>query len=411
MNQLGSSKDDSRRRGDDFGFSYKPRQSSGQYGRDGHYGGRDVGYGGRDSGYGGRDGGFWNRDGGYGGRTSGYGGRSGEYGGRENSFPAREIDGFGGRYDRTVERYQSGDRRPRSFDDRWYPDSRSRYRSPSDGYRFASPERFDPSRRQRFPSGQQYGFPGGDYDRFRYGRQYSGDRYGKESGSDRYGRYRIPSGFVEFDRHRFRDDRYSGRDFRLGDFVDRFGRGPGRYSQGQGRFSYPERYSYSGPLYTREQFRFPSGRSGLEFGRYDPRESRIPQGRYAYDDRRGIDDERFRQQGIPKSGGSGQGDLGRRGPEQFSRERHRRASLQEIPNINRRFEPPRLERLPTRSYRGSEEDKGGYEMQGGSRYQGGGVYGTPSRRDRMPAPIPPFSQPRQSYPTTLVRNETLCVFW
>jgi hypothetical protein len=67
--------------------------------------------------------------------------------------------------------------------------------------------------------------------------------------------------------------------------------------------------------------------------------------------------------------------------------------------MNRKIEPFTQQERKKSYPSGTSE----HEMQGGNEYQGGGVYGTQFGKDRMPPPIPPFSEPRSNYPATMVR--------
>ena len=302
----------------------------------------------------------------------------------------------------------------------------------------------------------RFGGSGQDFDRFeRYGR--GSDRFSQ--GSDRFERY--GQGYEPF-ANRFGQrysqiDKYGQRDNR----SDRFGQGYDRfdqYSQGQARGI----QGFERSAYGSDQFGNSSYRTGFDgdrqfdrryksdFGRFEPISGRFSgsekygRGRFfsaerRYSPSRERVDYRGDRYGQDQSGGrvrfEGEQDDYRR---PYPREKFRRASFSETgsrgdferfddrrdqfsgrkyddqfpsresqyrtessSNMNRKFEPYGQDRPFPRSY-SPGSPRGKFEMQGGSDYQGGALYGTQLGRDRMPPPIPPFSEPRSNYPATKV---------
>ncbi|KAF2351038.1 Transglutaminase N-terminal [Trinorchestia longiramus] len=332
----------------------------------------------------------------------------------------------------------------------------SRYGYGSDRYGYGS-NRFSREvigyGRQDFESGR-YGQGG---DRYNYGRErygYSSDKYGGSVGNRYgYGRNRYGYGVDRYsssgDRYGYGVDRssYSGRYGNGGDRggygVARFGYGKDQGGDGQGRLgSYQNGFPPSGrerygpgagrPFYDEgygsgtDRYRYESGRFGPRSLSGDRYGSRDQPGRVRFDNER-FDDGRRSEGGYPASRyqsgqfPDGQSDQERRDQSSGSRDFHGRTWPQRPAtsekfsrpedryrtdvdsNLNRRFDPAFKGRVsPPRSV--SERPSGDsrrFEMQGSSRFRGGSQQGTQLGRDRMPPPIPPFSEPRSNYPTTL----------
>ncbi|XP_018014264.1 hemocyte protein-glutamine gamma-glutamyltransferase isoform X2 [Hyalella azteca] len=361
---------------------------------------------------------------GYGSGRSGYGVDRYGYGSSRNN---REAVSYG-RYDYGSGRYGYGDTRYGQGGDR-FGQGGERYGQGGDRY---------------FQGGDRYGQ--GSV-RYGYGRdRFGGDRLGGYGAGDRYGYggYRSTTGGDRYgaggERYGYGVDRYGSSGDRYGYGGNRFGFGGDRYGQGRygsyqngvspyGRDRYGsglERPNYDeGYISGADRYRYGSGRYGQSlfsadrFSRDQPGRVRFDSGRFD-DARRGDIYQGSRYQGGTFADG-GPSDQERR--DQFSGRRdfygrtwnQRPASdgffvddryrTEGDSNINRRFEPSfRGKGSSPRPFSGrpsGERDGRRFEMQGSNKFQGGGQFGTQMGRDRMPPPIPPFSEPRSNYPATL----------
>jgi len=215
--------------------------------------------------------------------------------------------------------------------------------------------------------------------------RYVGSRHGfgrHEFGMDRYGRELPLYAGPGFDRFGYDFDREA---------YDRYMHGPGRYEK--------ERYAFSD--------RYPADRSQHD-GRYEhERISRDPSVRVRFDSEREL---RFEAKGDSISDGH---EMTRRDSDRrddaFDGERSipsRRDGEEDYrtdgtSNSITRYESFQPERRAILSRKGSGKEDIPFDMVGGSEYRRGGQYGAQLGKDRMPPPIPPFSQPRSTYPHTL----------
>jgi len=213
-------------------------------------------------------------------------------------------------------------------------------------------------------------------------RRYSIDGFGRSSQGpigDRYG---------DIDRDRYMDPY----------FYDRAGYGS-RYGYGDGM---PFDRSHGERRYFQDRF---------------DRMAREQPGRVRFDgDRERLSRSEVRRGSLSDAR---EGSLGRRGSERRDDEFRRAQSLPsrhsrddvyrtETPsNLNSRNPSIHQEKQPiNRSRRGSERDARMFEMQGGNQYRRGGQFSSHLGKDRMPPPIPPFSEPRSNYPSTLAVSRT-----